>query len=347
MEKRTSVSVLLFIPFGSVYLILHAVVCLYQVSTFPFRSHRASVVECLGRRTCYAEVPGPPSLTASVVCFSVAPSSTPHVSYRCWKRIPWLIFSHQFTRSYTKRNPQNEINGIPLKNALMLAIGSLSNDDGNCNENITRKCIFISFVLLRDYFNSLNFYKNGKLSRNQIGRSGVQVTSGDTPGDFIRRSQRIWSPAKIGSDFRHRLMRTHLAIFFANRGDMAALKTHVIKSPNLMGWLYWRFAAINVENRGNGHTWRMPANLIADIWHVRYRRFYTPIAAIDETRNRCTGHTWQVCRWLKKENEKFTVVRPRSPQNLKCGHFTLLFCRGRQEMYQNVKRTCRAIVFAH
>ena len=25
-----------------------------------------------------------------------------------------------------------------------------------------------------------------------------------------------------------------------------------------MGWLYLRFAAINVENRGNGHTWQAP-----------------------------------------------------------------------------------------
>ena len=33
---------------------------------------------------------------------------------------------------------------------------------------------------------------------------------------------------------------------------------------------------------------------------------------------------------VKKENEKFTVVCSRSPQNLKCGHFTLLFCSGRQ-----------------
>ena len=66
---------------------------------------------------------------------------------------------------------------------------------------------FHLIVLLRDYFNSLNFYKNGELSRNQIGRSGVQVK--------------------------------------------------------------------------------------------------------------------------KKKNEKFTLVRSRSPQNLKCGHFTLLFCRGR------------------
>ena len=54
-------------------------------------------------------------------------------------------------------------------------IGNLSDDDGNGNENITRKYIFVSFVLLRDYFNSLNFSKNGELSRNQIGRSGVQV----------------------------------------------------------------------------------------------------------------------------------------------------------------------------
>ena len=36
-------------------------------------------------------------------------------------------------------------------------IGNLNNDDGNGNENVTRKYIFISFVLLRDYFNSLNF----------------------------------------------------------------------------------------------------------------------------------------------------------------------------------------------
>ena len=56
-------------------------------------------------------------------------------------------------------------------------LGGLSNDDtnGNGNEKVTRKYIFISFVLLRDYFNSLNFYKSGELSRNQIGRSDVQV----------------------------------------------------------------------------------------------------------------------------------------------------------------------------
>ena len=47
------------------------------------------------------------------------------------------------------------------------------------------------------------------------------------------------------------------------------------------------------ENRRNGQTWRMPANLIADIWHDRYRRFYTLIAAIGENRNRRTRHTWR------------------------------------------------------
>ena len=44
------------------------------------------------------------------------------------------------------------------------------------------------------------------------------------------------------------------------------------------------------------------------------------------SRNQTGGSSVQV----KKENEKFTVVPSRSPQNLKCGHFTLLFCRGQQ-----------------
>ena len=102
---------------------------------------------------------------------------------------------------------------IHLGKGLREIIGSLSNVVGNGNENVTRKYIFISFVLRRDNFNSLNFYKNGELSRNQIGCSGLQV---------------------------------------------------------------------------------------------------------------------------KKENEKFTVMCSRSPQNLKCGHFTLLFCRGRQ---RNVRKS--------
>ena len=54
-------------------------------------------------------------------------------------------------------------------------IRELISDDGNGKENVTWKYNFISFVLLRDYFNSLNLYKSGELSMNQIGRSGVQV----------------------------------------------------------------------------------------------------------------------------------------------------------------------------
>ena len=50
---------------------------------------------------------------------------------------------------------------------------------------------------------------------------------------------------------------------------------------------------------------------------------------------------------VKKENEKFTVVCSRYPKNLEFGHFTLLFCKESEKMYQNVKDMCRAIVFAH
>ena len=57
----------------------------------------------------------------------------------------------------------------------IVIIGSLTSDDGNGNENVTSKYNFISFVLLRDYFNLINFYRNGELSMNQISRSGVQI----------------------------------------------------------------------------------------------------------------------------------------------------------------------------
>ena len=61
---------------------------------------------------------------------------------------------------------------------------------------------------------------------------------------------------------------TNLAIFFADRGDVAlqpcfqdpswdVLKSHVIKSPNL-NW--FTLLAMSVENNRNGHTCRMPAN---------------------------------------------------------------------------------------
>ena len=50
---------------------------------------------------------------------------------------------------------------------------------------------------------------------------------------------------------------------------------------------------------------------------------------------------------VRKKKEDFAVTRSRSRENLKFGHFTLLFAEDGKEMYQNVKRTCRAIVFAH
>ena len=50
----------------------------------------------------------------------------------------------------------------------------------------------------------------------------------------------------------------------------------------------------------------------------------------------------------KKTKEKLAVMRSRSPENLKFGHFTLLFSRccfaeDGKEMYQDVKRTCRVL----
>ena len=40
---------------------------------------------------------------------------------------------------------------------------------------------------------------------------------------------------------------------------------------------------------------------------------------------------------VKNENEKFAVVLTRSPQNLKCGHFRWLFCRGQQKNVSKCK----------
>ena len=53
---------------------------------------------------------------------------------------------------------------------------------------------------------------------------------------------------------------------------------------------------------------------------------------------------YERCRTFKKE--KFTVMRSRSREKIKFGYFTL-FADDGKEIYQNVKRTCRAIGFAH
>ena len=55
---------------------------------------------------------------------------------------------------------------------------------------------------------------------------------------------------------------------------------------------------------------------------------------------------WTVLK-QKKKKEKLVVMRSRSRKSPKFGHFTLLFAEYGKEMYQNVKRTCRAIVFSH
>ena len=80
-------------------------------------------------------------------------------------------------------------------------------------------------------------------------------------------------------------MRTHLAIFFADCGNVAVLKTYVIKSSNLMGWLYWRLAAINVENRGNEFnrrylTCQISAILNADRGDGGDRRIKSPSVSL-------------------------------------------------------------------
>ena len=46
------------------------------------------------------------------------------------------------------------------------ALGSLSNDDGNGNENVTWKYNFASLLLLRDYSNLFNLYNVGDVSGN-------------------------------------------------------------------------------------------------------------------------------------------------------------------------------------
>ena len=104
-----------------------------------------------------------------------------------------------------------------------------------------------------------------------------------TPGNFITKHQTasINNPRKMTMWHFNLVPRLHRGAFWKV----------VIKSANLISWLYWWFAGMSVENRGNGQTWRMPANLIADIWHARYWRFYTPIAGTGENRNCCTGHT--------------------------------------------------------
>ena len=46
----------------------------------------------------------------------------------------------------------------------------------------------------------------------------------------------------------------------------------------------------------------------------------------------------------KWQYEKLSRRRSRSPDNAKLGHFTVLFAEDGQKMYQELQRTCTAIV---
>ena len=49
----------------------------------------------------------------------------------------------------------------------------------------------------------------------------------------------------------------------------------------------------------------------------------------------------------KRMKNSPSVVDSRFPQNLEFSHFTFLFSEDGKEIYQHLKRTCRAIVFPH
>ena len=91
--------------------------------------------------------------------------------------------------------------------------------------------------------------------------------------DFIRRSRRIWSPAKINRDFHPRLMRTHLAIFLADCSDVAVSKSRVIKLPTWWvdppddsQWWAWKIAGTGTLGEFNRRylTCQISAILYAD-----------------------------------------------------------------------------------
>ena len=104
----------------------------------------------------------------------------------------------------------------------------------------------------------------------------------------MRRSRRIWSQAIFTTDWCGHTWR-----FFSPIAAMWQFSKPCdkIAQPDGLALL-----AIRSNKRRKSRDWARLANageFIADIWHARYRRFYTPIAAIGQNRNRCTGHTWR------------------------------------------------------
>ena len=64
-----------------------------------------------------------------------------------------------------------------------------------------------------------------------LSQRKIKAKAGDTPGDFIRRSPRIYRQRKSRAIYATDRMRTHLAIFFANRGDVALQPCSQAPSP--------------------------------------------------------------------------------------------------------------------
>ena len=64
-----------------------------------------------------------------------------------------------------------------------------------------------------------------------IAQVGTRLKAGDTPGDFIRRSPRIYRQRKSQAIYATDRMRTHLTIFFANHGDVALQPCSQAPSP--------------------------------------------------------------------------------------------------------------------
>ena len=64
----------------------------------------------------------------------------------------------------------------------------------------------------------------------------------------------------------------------------------------------------------------------------------------------CSERTGRKGVQVETENEQFAAMWPRSPQNLKSSHFTLLFGqvrRGSLEMYQNLLTHVQSLCFSH
>ena len=84
-----------------------------------------------------------------------------------------------------------------------------------------QKCIELEKIIysilfpMQDFLQLYNVISDWTPGEDQV--LSFHSKAGDTPGDFIRRSR--------PSDFRPRLLGTHLAIFFADRGDAAVSKS--------------------------------------------------------------------------------------------------------------------------